>query len=234
MPLYIFFRLCCAYKKKRAKLTSKRTHTRIYHLAGREVCSKMYIQTLRISSARVDRYLKKVSSTNVIKDRRGEKTAIHRKMPEDRRQRIIDHISKFPKYKSHYCRNQSERLFLNSDVTLDKMFNLYKEEHQDSVSFSSYKRIFYDNFNLQRKRLKKDTCNKCDNFAVKIQSSTSEQEKKQFERLRDTHQDEAKAARNLMNSDLQKAKNEENVEVMALSIQDIILDVLDLCPLGLN
>lgn len=142
-------------KRKRAKTSTKRTNTRIYHLAGKEVCSKMFIQTLRISSARVDRYLKKVGSKEVIKDHRGEKTAIHRKMPKEQKQRIIDHINKFPKYRSHYCRNQSERLFLNSDVTLDIMFNLYKQEHQDTVSFSSYKRIFYDHFNLQRKRLKR-------------------------------------------------------------------------------
>ncbi|XP_050508545.1 uncharacterized protein LOC126885834 [Diabrotica virgifera virgifera] len=50
-------------------------------------------------------------------------------------------------------------------------------------------------------------------------SSTSEQEKKQFERLRDTDQDEAKAARNLMNSDLQKAKNEENLEVLTFDLE---------------
>lgn len=41
----------------------------------------------------------------------------------------------------------------------------------DAVSFSTYRRIFLNQFNLKFISLKKDTCNTCDSFAARIQSA---------------------------------------------------------------
>lgn len=61
------------------------------------------------------------------------------------------HINKFPRYKSHYCRNRIETEYLNSELNLAKLYEMYKEGHQEPVGESTYKRIFYKHFNLKFK-----------------------------------------------------------------------------------
>ncbi|KAJ8867125.1 hypothetical protein PR048_032988 [Dryococelus australis] len=61
----------------------------------------------------------------VIRDLRGISGG-HNRTNEHRVHRVIEHIMKFPKCKSHYRRNYMEREFLNLDTMLGKMYDLYK------------------------------------------------------------------------------------------------------------
>jgi len=89
------------------------------------------------------------------------------KISDEKLKIIKDHIDKIPKYNSHYCREQSTFDYLPLEMTLDKIYAVYKEENLiESVSLSSYKRFFYDNFNLKFKSLKKETCNTCGSLIV--------------------------------------------------------------------
>lgn len=68
------------------------------------------------------------------------------------------------KYKSHYRRAQTEMEYLAPHTTLKVMYNCYKDDYSEHerVSEATYKKVFYTNFNLRRKKLKKHTCNTCD------------------------------------------------------------------------
>lgn len=69
-------------------------------------------------------------------------------------------------------------------MTLNKIYNIYQQKYAQqygeeckSASFEVMKKIFYSNFNLRCKTLKKDTCNKCDLLSMKIETANTQEEK---------------------------------------------------------
>lgn len=81
------------------------------------------------------------------------------------------------------------------------------------------KRIFYTRFNLRCKSLKKDTCNICDSFAIKIKNCITEETKNELIEKRDRHLKSAEELRAQMNSDIQKAKDDESFECITYDLE---------------
>lgn len=137
---------------------------------------------------------------------------------------IIEHIDKFPEYKSHYCRAQTDRMYLPPDMTLSKMYDLYLseascDELRKRVSFATNKKIFYAKFNLQRKKPQKDRCNKCDLLAVKIRDTTSQEIKFNEEKKREQHHKDAEDARAMKKQDMALAKTCDHLEVLTFDME---------------
>lgn len=93
---------------KRNKASEKKNFSRIYKLSGIIVCKPFFIQSLRISSCKIDATLKAAKRTGGVRDFRG-KGACTNKTDDIRVQEVTEHINKFPRYKSHYRRSQTER-----------------------------------------------------------------------------------------------------------------------------
>lgn len=204
-------------RRKRNKNSTKRNTTRHYTLAGVKVCKSLFLQTLRISSCRVDKYLKKGNRLQPIKDNRGM-CGGKNKISCTREEEVVAHIMKFPKYKSHYTRAGNDTEYLSSDTTLEVMFNLYKDEVNEPVSFSFYKKVFYSKFNLRRKPLKKDTCNLCDSLCAEKVNQTGAA-LQVIEDRHKKHLNEANSAQKLMKEDLQRARDSETLEVLTFDMQ---------------
>jgi hypothetical protein len=132
-----------------------RQYSRTYSFNNIQICRETFINTLGISTKRVDTALKKLRSSSIV-DKRGKKQGGMNKISEDKRQEIINQINQIPKYKSHYRRQEnSDTEFLPPEMTLSLMYRKYAEEVQNPVSFATYKRIFYTNFNLKFKTKKR-------------------------------------------------------------------------------
>lgn len=175
-------------------------------------------RTLHISSKRINTALSKVRNLSTL-DRRGVAGG-HNKMPDEKRNAVVKHINQFPRYKSHYCRvKKLDQEYLQEGTTLPLMYKLYKTENSVPVSFSSYKRIFLNDFNLKLKKPKKDTCNKCDTFSAKIGNLLEGEEKTQVQNEHNLHLEEAKTARAAMNLDLFEAANNKNTETLTYDMQ---------------
>lgn len=145
-------------KRTYTKSFSKRSVTRTYKIFGQEACKIAFLRTLKINECRIKLALDKQVNADTYADCRGQSSGGNNKFSESKRQEIISHIEKFPKYVSHYCRNQTEAKFLNADLSLAKMFRLYLDGRADPAKLSSYKQMFYENFNLRFKPPRKDTC----------------------------------------------------------------------------
>lgn len=94
-------------------------------------------------------------------------------------------------YVSHYRRNEyGDAKFLKPDMTFPKLYKLYSEEAEaagvPSVSYDKAKQIFLTKFNIRTKKLKKDTCNRCDSFNNQIKE-VSEKDKHQVALDHDTN-----------------------------------------------
>lgn len=204
-------------RKRKNNGIRNRAFTRNYFLGETVVvCREMFVKTIGISTKRVNTALIK-ARTLTIKDNRGQH-GNHRRISIDRRKEIIEHINTIPKYKSHYRRTQTEREYLPPHMTIELMYNLYKTECAAPVSLSFYKHIFYTEFNITRKTLKKDTCNKCDTYVSQLSTATGVEHQSLEENYKQ-HLEAAEIARQKMNSDFKRAKDDTNIETLSFDLE---------------
>ena len=137
---------------------SRRANSRVYYVRnGRvsaRVCKVAFLRIHGISNGRLDRALKAQSDEggSPHNDQRGCHVPPN-KTPEASLEFVREHISCFPKYKSHYSRSDNpNKHYLSPDLTINKMYQLYKEECSKQakapVSEWVYRQVFNKEFNL--------------------------------------------------------------------------------------
>ena len=137
---------------------SKRGNTRTYYVNNGErsvrVCKKAFLSIHGVSSGRITRILAgQVEQGGVPKlDRRGRHEPPNKTTADDLAL-IRQHIESFPVYVSHYSRNDNpNRHYLSPDLSVSKMYHLYKEKcttaESRAVSEWVFRKFFNENFNL--------------------------------------------------------------------------------------
>ena len=90
------------------------------------------------------------------------------KISDKRKKSVRDHIWSFSAVESHYTRSKTERKYLPRDLSVTKMYLLYKEnmdkEDKEPVKLSMYQNIFNSEFNIGFHIPKKDLCSICNRF----------------------------------------------------------------------
>ena len=129
----------------------KRTVRRHYFLSVNgdriRVCQEFFLDTLGISDKTVSNTWKKYreKSTPEFADKRGKHPPAN-KYPDNVMNFVHEHIKSFPQVESHYCRKDSTKRYLSSDLTVATMHRLYKEQCRDkvitAVSYSTYDAVF--------------------------------------------------------------------------------------------
>ena len=106
---------------------------------------------------------------------------------------VVDHIKSFEGRRSHYSLGQSQKIYLDQDLSIRKMHNKFAEEHPTvKCSYDSYRSIFNTRFNLSFGFPRSDTCSTCDEFKVKIAAESDVNLKNQLENERNDHQNFAR------------------------------------------
>lgn len=129
------------------KFDSRRKFTNFFFLpldgSKIKVCRYLFINTLGISEKTVRTTLEKIQDTGVIKkDQRGGRPRAAKLKDQFNRQRIMTHINRFEKVESHYCRKDSTRQYLHSDLTLKRMYIMFLSELEpgtEKPSFTTYR-----------------------------------------------------------------------------------------------
>ena len=154
--------------RKTTKETSRRKYTYQYHFNLKDgnkirVCKDFYLGTLDISQRRIE-YFFNTSPNGNHKHLWGKHTK--KKVSQESEQIIKDHIDSFPRMPSHYCRNSTKKEFLEAGLSINQMYNLYKESCQSRGLVPEkehvYRRIFNHNFNIGFYVPKKDRCDTCE------------------------------------------------------------------------
>lgn len=143
-----------------------------------EVCKKCFLDTFGETRKFIDIVcdkLYKCPGATPEKDKRGSCSKIKKMLPKETTDGIINHIKSFPAYTSHYSRRHSDKQYLQSDLNLSKMFELYSKEYQNSASIFKYTEIF-KSLNLKFKKPSLDACNFCETINQKIKFATSNKE----------------------------------------------------------
>lgn len=127
------------------------------------VCKKFFLNTLAISDKMGRTSREKVQDTGVIApDRRGGRQTTNRERDETMKTLMKAHIDRFPRVESHYCRSETTREYLHPDLTINKMYDMYKDADPEVHigSLESYRQLF-ESLNLSFHSPKKDQCTLC-------------------------------------------------------------------------
>lgn len=176
----------------------KRDHTYQYFLHDvsgnkQEICNNFFYKCLQLNSKRVYRSMNTTTSNPTAKDSRGTKPSKNKTSERDK-QYVKEFIAKFPTYKSHYGRKDSDKDYLAPHLNLRKMYREYVSvtEFRQRTVLSEYmfREIFNTEFNLAFKRPKTDTCKTCDEIDAKMKSGKLplEEKQRQEECKRNHHQ----------------------------------------------
>ncbi|XP_065090549.1 uncharacterized protein LOC135711607 [Ochlerotatus camptorhynchus] len=180
-------------------LISRRTRSRIYRLPGVggpvKVCKLMFMATFDLKDRKVRTLANKlVLGQGVASDDMRKGNCSRKQISPEHADYIIKHIKSFPAEESHYGREKSSRLYLSSDLNVQRMYELYQDQcgvdNFIPVHYNTYRRAF-NTQNLKFRKPKIDTCNTCDMLKVELQVEKDEEKRKEVIVRKEAHQLEA-------------------------------------------
>ncbi|KAG8305312.1 hypothetical protein J6590_108245 [Homalodisca vitripennis] len=177
-------------ERRRVNIISRKKRSLHYYLEKDtervRVCRKFFFSVFSITEKFVRVSLEKKNDVGIVSvDGRGKQSSAN-KIPAWIEEHARKHILSFPTVESHYCRKSSNKLYLSSQLNIEKLYTLYEEkckednlaitvENENSnsetmkslikpVSKSQYKVYFYSYGNLRFHKPKKDQCNICNRY----------------------------------------------------------------------
>lgn len=149
------------------------------------VCAKAFCSMHGITKNKLIYIKESLKLTGAApKDKRGKHSAIHRKLDDLTKRFVCDHIKSFKGRQSHYSLKDTKKTYLPEELTIKKMFNLFKEMHPNAkVSYETYRTIFNKEFNISFGYPRSDTCAVCDEFQIKVKSLSAENDKDEIRKL---------------------------------------------------
>ncbi|CAG9762540.1 unnamed protein product [Ceutorhynchus assimilis] len=125
------------------------------------VCKTMFLYTLSISEKFLRTSLGKLKNTGIVEpEKRGGRNTQLKQKDRHIRELIVEHIKRFPRMESHYCRKKTTREYLHSDLTVKKIYSMFIDEKIEQVSYALYLDVF-KGLRLSFHNPKKDQCGLC-------------------------------------------------------------------------
>ena len=180
------------------------------------VCQNFFLKTLDISERRVYWFFKnKIDLTTGVPKSPIKGRHIKQSTSNEKEHEVRSHIESFPRVPSHYCRQNSQKEYLDTSLNVRKMYSLYKENCSGvPVKENIYRKIFNGNFNLSFHVPKKDQCDLCVEFKNKTTMTAEEKSKI------DVHifnKGLAKAER-----DIDRKNKDEHTAIICYDLQNVI------------
>lgn len=156
-----------------------------------EVCKHFFCTCLQITANQTNRAFGSIKSNPSAIERRGRAPPAN-KVPEDDILFVKQFIDRFPRYRSHYCRSQSNKWYLMPGMNLMKMYREYQIvcefEERAIVTEHMFRYIFNTEFNIQFKRRHTDTCKTCDELIALMKNERLSYEvRKNYEEALKSH-----------------------------------------------
>lgn len=155
--------------KTSKKEHSRRQRTNQYFLSLKNsrhlVCKTFFVNTLSISERFMRTALEKVNENGLLEEekRGGRQSAYIINRDQNLRNAILNHIKRFPKVESHYCRSSSTKEYLHPGLTVSKMYDMFLDEldaNAEKPCIDLYRKVFRS-LNLAFHKAKKDQCSLC-------------------------------------------------------------------------
>nr|CAH7726499.1 unnamed protein product [Callosobruchus chinensis] len=219
------------HRNRNGTREGKRTVTYIYTLTSsngskKRVCKRFFLNTLDISQNFVDHALRKTLAGGIIEGDLRKGHIPHNKIPEEIRQGIRDHMNKFPYYESHYSREKTSRKYLECDLSVSKMYQLYYEEAIAANTLPEhigklwlYRDIFNAEFNLSFKKPSNDTCDKCDSLTMKMKDCSEPSQREALQIEYNNHIEDSQLRYKMKAAEKKYAKEAKNKKVIMIDLE---------------
>ncbi|KAK3090584.1 hypothetical protein FSP39_012887 [Pinctada imbricata] len=211
---------------KRCK-TKRKTKANAFYLPVEEkkerVCKPFFLGILDIGKKTIDYALKKKKHGAFVgEDFRGKKSSIN-KTPDLDANYVRQHIESFPTVSSHYTRKDSQRKYLDANLTVRKMYELYKIKCKDSgkrvCSMNVYRYIFCNEYNFSFHKPKKDQCIVCSVYEEKRrQGNVTEKNTELFS----DHQDLKEKSRAEKRTDKERAQSDKSFIAATFDLEAVL------------
>jgi len=181
-----FARTTCRESKKRTRTDRGRRTNKIrsrvysykYYFVVNDVrvqvCKSYYLATLDISNTRICTYYATRNQSTGTPSQRQQGRHVKKRIADEHRDAVRAHINSFPRVESHYCRATTDRQYLDSALSLSRMYDLFVESrlkqnrgnstYVEPVKKHLYETVFNTEFNLGFHIPKKDRCDTCEAF----------------------------------------------------------------------
>lgn len=191
------------------------------------VCKVMYLNTLCVGEKFVKLCVEKKMSGGLTEpDRRGQKSPSN-KTDEKVVTSVVDHISSYPSYESHYRRETNVRRYLGPELNINIMYKQYVEKMKSEMKSPEeiakdwlYRDIFNKKFNLAFKLPDQDTCDDCDKFERELKDpQISYEEKEKVKEMKKKHWEESELRYKLKRVDKEASIGKKRTRVLLLDLQ---------------
>ncbi|CAH1114826.1 unnamed protein product [Psylliodes chrysocephalus] len=214
-------------KRPRKENARRRQNYKNYHFnkdtEQLQVCQNFFIKTLCISNRVILSAFEGKDEMGHFRsiDKRGRKPPANKTKPEVIA-KVKTHIESFPAMESHYTRKSSERKYLDCNLSITKMYDLYKQQLQQGgdtkiVSLITYRRIFCDNYNLSFFHPKKDQCLICSRY-----QQASPEEKQRLQVSYEHHLRRKNESQQAKAEDKERAKVDESFMSVTFDLQSVL------------
>lgn len=187
-----------------------------------QVCKPFYCGTLAISQKPIYTAHKNSTESNTLqKSIQGKHKKKH--TSNEAVNLVKEHIKLFPKVESHYCRADSKREYLEGDLSVQKMYDMYKDYVQEKdanpVNVHTYRKIFCTEFNYSFNKPSKDKCDLCGEVDLrKKEKNLSDEKENEYRR----HINEKVLMREEKKRDI-----ESGIPILCFDLENVIT-----CPKG--
>lgn len=197
-----------AVKRKRSD-SDKRNYTFKYAInegeGKRHVCLQFLAATLNVSDRTIYNIVKTASWGSAKEDMRG-KCEPSNKTKQSTIDGVIRFIKKLPAVPSHYCRQDSAKVYLPEELkNIPNVYKIYKKEYLDQgcdvVSERIFRKVFEEKFNIGFHVPKKDKCLKCLQYQNTENDPVKLKEKKDHEIEKEESYARFKAHKNIYKDD---------------------------------
>lgn len=226
---FLLSRIKCSTPERRRQRTAERAPRKnskqyYFEINGQSirVCQVFFLKTLCITNDVILNAFKHRGETGTYigEDKRGKHEPGNKTSPN----MVADvkaHIESFPTMESHYSRQCTSREYLDSTLTISKMYELYKTkcdtEGKESVSLITYKRIFGTEYNLSFFKPKKDLCQTCETYL-----KASQDERHSLQENYESHQRRKAECNAAKAFDKERAQNEQQFVSLTFDLQSVL------------
>lgn len=175
-----------------------------------QVCQQTFINILNVSKDRIQRIARNFMKTGEMpKENRGGN---HQKpIFNNKKCSVKEFIEKLTCVESHYCRGTSTRQYLQCNMSIQKIFELYNSQASDELKVTKtfFRNIFCRDYNIGFGAPITDACSTCIELSERIKKEQNLDQKNKLQIERQIHKLRAKA--------FFRKLSEENEEVLCLS-----------------
>ncbi|CAK1586739.1 unnamed protein product [Parnassius mnemosyne] len=211
-------------QRQNAQNPSRINYVRQFMLLDKRVCKSFFLKVIQISNKRLDYALRNKKSVSGIaeRDKMGQHVPAN-KLSDEKLNWIKDHINSFPKFVSHYGERRSTRKYLRPDLSMNKMYELFKakceSEGKPILKKSAYVKVFTTEFNIHFYIPKADTCKTCDILEIAVKAEEDIETCLAIRVQKDQHIKLAGEVRNILNDCKSKVKTEESLLVATFDLE---------------